>query len=653
MRGNALPLLIVVSALLLTAFPFCSDDSSADEYGLRLDMVCPSAPEGFTLSNDSPIAVDLRDYTVTDGEGTVTFSQSIRLGPGQKITVMASEPVDWMRITDYRTYGQDGITAKKFTLADSGDDVYLMRGDTVVDSFAWGSVYKDGWHGPGLVKIPKKTVALRNHAYGMEGETREWRTYVPGMTLYHFPRTYSDCLVTPFSFPESDGSEIMKALQDADDTIDISIYTIDHARIASILAHALSEGVRVRILVEGSPAGGMPANEISMLTALVRSGADVHVIRSEDSYKRYTYVHSKYAVVDGDTVIVTSENWTEGSFSDNRGWGCIVENADCARYMELFFESDFDGSKEDIHTLRELYPTATASKIDRFVRVDGCFASYTADVTTVISPDYSRKTLMSFISGAEERAYSQQLHVEYDWLDEEDNPLSEMEDLALSGVDCRLLVDVTYDSPTDTDLEDGYGIFSYYEENGLLDVRYEDSDRFGMAHNKGIIVDDRVWIGSMNWTENSVSYNREVSVIIDSKELADLYADLFLTDWGEESDGEVSIDVAVSGSTYGGTATLDATGSSVPSGSTFSWDLDGDGECERKGRSVTWRFYKDTECVLTVTAPDGKTYEERFTVTVSDDGEKETPMFSGPVKYVPLAVLGAIIIGVKRIKRSA
>ena len=156
----------------------------------------------------------------------------------------------------------------------------------------------------------------------------------------------------------------------------------------------------------------------------------------------------------------------------------------------------------------------------------------------------------------------------------------------------------------------------------------------------------------MNWTENSVSRNREMSVILDSKEIADYYADLFLTDWGKEFDGTVSLEVKVDGVEYGKYATLDASDSSVPPGSVFEWDLDGDGQFERKGRSVTWRFYADTDCLLRVTDPDGNIYEHVFSVSLDDEIEEGAATVDGPIKYLPLAVLGAIIIGVKRIRRQ-
>ena len=110
------------------------------------------------------------------------------------------------------------------------------------------------------------------------------------------------------------------------------------------------------------------------------------------------------------------------------------------------------------------------------------------------------------------------------------------------------------------------------------------------------------------------------------------------------------MDVKIDGVVYGKYATLDASDSSVPPGSVFEWDLDGDGQYERKGRSVTWRFYADTGCILRVTDPDGNVYEHEFPVSL-DAEEDEPATIDGPIKYLPLAVLGAIIIGVKRIRR--
>ena len=659
-----LPILFAAVLLLMPA-SLCDDSDAVrtlpempdlSRYDLmKISMVHPRNPEGFTISNDGYFTRDLRDYQITDGEGSVTFTERMELGSGQSMTFLASEPEPWMGITDYVLFGDRGVTAKKFALADNGDDIYLKKGDETLDSFSWGTSFEDGATPNGLSKIPKKTFAYQTYRSlgGDAGRGYVWRAAAPGCTDFRNCSTVRGCSVSPFSFPESDGSEIIGALQDADDRVDISIYTISHPGIASVLSHLLGKGVRVSILVEGSPAGGITAEEIMMLTSLSRAGADVRVIKSEDSYKRYAYVHTKYAVIDGDTCIVTSENWTESSFSGNRGWGCVIRSEGCASFMERIFLLDFDGGREDIHGLREVYPTSTSMRIPEFVPVHNDLKWYTADVDPVLSPDYSRRDLLEYLSAADERVYSQQLYVEYDWLGKNGNPLSEMECLAHNGVDCRLLVDVTYDDPFDSDLKDGYGICAYYEENGLLDVRYEDSPEFGMAHNKGVVKDDSVWIGSMNWTDNSIDSNREMSVIVYSKEVSDYFAGLFLKDWGTEYEGTVELRVDVQGEGYGTQTRLDASNSVLPQGCTYQWDLDGDGDIDREGRSVNWRFYRESECLLTVTDPDGNVYEHAFTVQFEDEEEEaeKKGFLDGPLKYLPLAALCAIIIAVKRLRQ--
>lgn len=620
-------------------------------------MVSCTGAEGFTILNHTLDDVDLRDYYVTDGEGKVRFTEKIILKPLFPITIMLSEPEDWMGIDSYYLNGQNGIVVeKKFTLADGGDDLYLMKGDEVVDSFAWGSVYNNGWQGNGLPKIPKKSIALRDFYLGIENSADSWRIYVPGMTQHREYHTSGDAQVITFSFPESDGDEIIWALQSAEEYVCISIYTMTHPRVFSALADLLKRGIQVRILVEGSPVGGLPTDEIQYLAALDRQGADIHIIRTNDSYKRYQYVHSKYAVIDGTTAIVTSENWSESSFSSNRGWGCIIENEGFACTLKAIFESDFDITKLDILGFRETYPTAISKKIDDFVRSENTYASITADVTCILAPDYSKEALYSYLSEAQERLYSQQLYVEYDWAAGGNNPLTIMKEAGKRGVDSRILVDVTYDDPLDTDYKDGYGIYTFYEDDPYLDVKYENSTLFGMAHNKGIVCDDSVWIGSMNWTENSINSNREVSVIIDSKEIADFFAALFLEDWnGSYQDGMI-LNVNVPDVEYGKEITLDATHSIVPTGSTFEWDLDGDGESERKGKTATWRFYKDTECLLKVTDMEGNVQVYQFPIRipekVQDESieEKTDGFLDSPLKYVPLVLICAIIIVVKRIR---
>ena len=639
---------IVILLALLMLSPLTSEDAEAyPSDGVILDMVCPTGEsEGFSLRNMSLHDADLMNFFVIDGEGTVSFTESIVLRPGESITVLASEPEQWMQISDYVLQGDRGIVNDGFALNDRGDDIHVCRADgTIVDSFVYGDCEPCGlWAGEPFGTIGKCEFAVRNKGSSEPFDGEEWRIHIPGRTQYHFARTFEDCEVKPFSFPESDGEPVIEAIQQAEDSVLVSMYDMDDKVVASALRDACLEGLDIRLLIEGSPAGGMDTDELGILKALSMSGAEVQVIKSTDSYKRFSYLHSKYAIIDDETVIITSENWTESGFHSNRGWGAVVTDAEFADYMTAVFESDSHGS--DIHDFDDLYPTAIPMILEPSDPVTADVGSYVADVTAVLSPDYSRETLMAFLGSAEERIYSQQLDVQHSWLFDEDSPLSVMKEKSELGLDVRLQVDVTYDSPYDDDTEDGYGIYTHYRDYGGIDMRYSVWD--GTVHNKGVIVDDRVWLGSVNWTDSSLDENRELAVIIDSEGVADHYSELFLSDWGPVYNGNVNLDVRISESD--GRTHLDASGSSVPFGSEFGWDLDGDGESEATGMTADWTFYEATECTLTAVTPEGEVHSITFKVGSAEDDRSSGGFMDGPLKYIPAIALVAMIIAVKRIK---
>lgn len=74
-------------------------------------------------------------------------------------------------------------------------------------------------------------------------------------------------------------------------------------------------------------------------------------------------------------------------------------------------------------------------------------------------------------------------------------------------------------------------VFKYLINNGI-DVSWA-SSRFHNTHSKFMIVDDEiVLVGSTNWSENSMKYNREASVVIYSKEVSGDFERIFDADFG-------------------------------------------------------------------------------------------------------------------------
>jgi phosphatidylserine/phosphatidylglycerophosphate/cardiolipin synthase-like enzyme len=73
-------------------------------------------------------------------------------------------------------------------------------------------------------------------------------------------------------------------------------------------------------------------------------------------------------------------------------------------------------------------------------------------------------------------------------------------------------------------------MFNYLLNNGI-DVSWA-SKKFHNTHSKFMIIDgDIVFVGSMNWSENALEFNREASVIVYSKEIAIQFEKIFDMDF--------------------------------------------------------------------------------------------------------------------------
>jgi len=59
----------------------------------------------------------------------------------------------------------------------------------------------------------------------------------------------------------------------------------------------------------------------------------------------------------------------------------------------------------------------------------------------------------------------------------------------------------------------------------------EPRGRYGKVHAKGLVVDDAVVVGSLNWNAHAARENREVLVAVESRVLADHFARVFTADW--------------------------------------------------------------------------------------------------------------------------
>ena len=580
---------IILIALLVLAPAFLIDGGASAEKtnGILLYEIQPfGGCEGISLFNYGPETVNMNGWVVTDGEGTLTFVQDVFVKQGMRLTIAKSISADdWFSCRENVITIDDECFQKKgtFALADAGDDVYIYRNSVLIDAFCYGNKRADeGWTGD-PVKITSNKYALRIGPNDTD-TSADWIVTKPGLTNNVFdPELFFNAIVTPFSFPESRGDPIFREMENAEDEILISIYLLTSQRLVALLCDLSSKkGVKVSIILEGNVLGTDIGNELSLMRSLVDAGGEVYLINDSASTtnKRFAYFHNKYAVIDSKKVIVTSENWTSGNLSSNgsnRGWGVVVESAEFAEYAKNVFLSDLDLSNGDVRPLLDCFPglkpyqgTLTYAGATEYEEI----VSFEARVMPVLSPDNSAAAMRYFIDNAETRVYSQQMDVGSSYKTVTNaSPLGWMSSAAGRGLDVRFILDSSLNGGKN---DDAVGMLN--RTTGVKAISVNGRPSFDTIHNKGLITDDTVWVGSVNWTDGSFNSNREFAVVIDSAEVAAFFAELFIEDWGinEHTIRETGLEITMEVLSFNGTSVYVFTVSG-PERYAYSWDVLGSG----------------------------------------------------------------------------
>lgn len=144
-------------------------------------------------------------------------------------------------------------------------------------------------------------------------------------------------------------------------------------------------------------------------------------------------------------------------------------------------------------------------------------ACHEGDVTPVFSP-YNSEEIFELIKNAKHEIKVEVY--EFSYRDLADALVKERE----NGISVKVIFEPSVYNNKD--------IFNYLLNSGI-DVSWA-SKKFHNTHSKFMIIDDSiVFVGSLNWSENAIKYNREASVIIYSKEIAGSFEKIFDMDFGD------------------------------------------------------------------------------------------------------------------------
>ncbi len=349
--------------------------------------------EGFALANTTDTPITLYGWQVSDGARALVLP-NLLLPPAQEVWC-AREALAFARIMGRRP-ACEYATNSDPTVPDAyGEPLrFSNRGGVLVLRSPLGQVvdgvaYKDApsvgawWRGPPLSPVRgfreegqilyRKRRETDGRLWPDTDSARDWaqdpndmrqgrRVRYPGWNLDAFflpVQVFTPTVVTLGITPDISDRVLRAWLREAQQEIDLALYTLTSERIADTLAQQAARGVRVRVLLEGKPAGGLPQQERALAHRLFQSGAQVmYLVNNRGTVvERYRYMHAKYAVIDGRWLVMSTENFGSDSFPDpalgpdragTRGLILRTNARPVVQRAQAIFEHDSDPRFSDV-----------------------------------------------------------------------------------------------------------------------------------------------------------------------------------------------------------------------------------------------------------------------------------------------------------------
>lgn len=441
---------------------------------------------------------NLSTYTLDDGEERLQLPAVNATG-----TVVLTRRPAAVRRSGNRTV----VAVSLPRLSNSGERLRLRRDGETVASLAYenapeAEVYVDGkWRPVGATDYPV--------AGGGSGEARG------------------------FLLPDAPAAAVAP-IEQADERVLLAGYTLTSRRVAETLLRAHDRGVRVRVLVEGGPVGGTTSEQAARLDQLTAAGIDVRVV--DGPATRYRYHHAKYVVAD-DRATVLTENWKPSGVggASSRGWGATVADETVVSRLAATFIGDF--------TYRAATPWRQFREGETFTSeppASGSFRSRTEpaslnyeSVSLLTAPDNAETAVVRRIERAESSV--RVLQVSVGGVDQ--SLVAATVEAARRGVEVRILLSSAwYVEEENQRVVDRLNRIAEREELSLT-ARLARPRGYEKVHAKGVVVDETVVLGSMNWNDNAARENREVLLALSGGEVPGYYRDAFDRDWQASGDG--------------------------------------------------------------------------------------------------------------------
>ncbi len=375
--------------------------------------------------------------------------------------------------------------------------------------------------------------------------------------------------------PEGLYQPIAERIGAAAATIDLSIYTLEHPNLAQLLADAARRGVRVRVLLDGGPPGGITPLQKWCVRQIAAAGGEVRYLAVTSDApagykKRYRYTHAKFGVIDGRLALVGTENFNRDAMplpsaapvGRRRGFYVLTDAPPVVAALQQIFAGDWaperffdlrpydpadpkygDPPPDFVLPPAPLYPVTAAPFAAPLVVTGNSRFAVASAPENALRPDTGLHALIAR-AGPGDEIVAMQLYENKHWGATTSDPIADpnprlqaLIDAARRGATVRLLLDSFFDDPDD--LRNNRATVEYVrtvasQEHLPLAARVG-NPTLGGIHAKMVLLrlGDERWsaVGSLNGGEVSHKLNREVLLLLDEPATyARLHA-VFEHDW--------------------------------------------------------------------------------------------------------------------------
>ncbi len=183
--------------------------------------------------------------------------------------------------------------------------------------------------------------------------------------------------------PDNNQDLLFSVLKNAKKSLLINIYEFANPTVAEEVIKKIQEGVCTHILIEGDPVGGIGQESVQLLETITTAMQVAQTLpsagkRSRNEFegkachqalilppqkdlsagikKRFRFNHAKYVVADGETSLISSENFSANGHPNpgrkgTRGWDIVIEGSELAQQLTQLFESDTSLELPDVKSL--------------------------------------------------------------------------------------------------------------------------------------------------------------------------------------------------------------------------------------------------------------------------------------------------------------